>query len=181
MRLTDEQIAAIRDGTEGVTPGPWRRYSKSPHVARDTAQPDPHPNVGSVLVAECGNYQDKELVPFNMERWLADAAHIARCDPDTIRALATEVLESRAALALNTATHSRISADYTQTIRALEARVAELEGVAVDVMASLAAAISLLERGGRKAAASDKMFAQMLVDYNASLDRARAALGRNAT
>lgn len=62
-----------------------------------------------------------------------------------------------------------------------EARVAELEGVAVDVMASLAAAISLLERGGKKAAASDKMFAQMLVDYNASLDRARAALGRNAT
>ena len=64
---------------------------------------------------------------------------------------------------------------------AAEARVAELERVAVDVMASLAAAISLLERGGKKAAASDKMFEQMLVDYNASLDRARAALRREET
>ncbi len=42
--------------------------------------------------------------------------------------------------------------------------------------AALAAAISLLERGGKKAAPSDKMFAQMLVDYNKALDAARAAL-----
>jgi len=51
--------------------------------------------------------------------------------------------------------------------------------VLVDVAASLAAAISLLERGGKsakKAAASDKMFDQMLADYRASLERARAAL-----
>jgi septal ring factor EnvC (AmiA/AmiB activator) len=46
----------------------------------------------------------------------------------------------------------------------------------IDTTASLAAAVSLLERGGKKAAPSDKMFAQMLKDYNASLDRARAAL-----
>ena len=54
-----------------------------------------------------------------------------------------------------------------------------LREVAVDIAASLAAAISLLERGGKaakKAAASDKMFDQMMLDYNASLDRARAAL-----
>lgn len=43
--------------------------------------------------------------------------------------------------------------------------------------ASLAAAISLLERGGKKAAASDKMFAQMLTDYRKTLDAARAHLG----
>lgn len=45
----------------------------------------------------------------------------------------------------------------------------------IDVMASLAAAISLLERGdkaAKKAAPSDKMFDQMLADYRASLDRA---------
>ncbi len=49
----------------------------------------------------------------------------------------------------------------------------------VDVATSLAAAISLLERGGKsakKAAASDKMFDQMLADYRASLERARTAL-----
>ena len=46
----------------------------------------------------------------------------------------------------------------------------------IDCAASLAAAISLLERGGKKGAASDKMFEQMLKDYKASLDRARTAL-----
>jgi hypothetical protein len=137
-RLSNEQIAAIRDGCEGVTPGPWRRYSKSPHVARDTARPDPHPNVGSVLVAECGNYRDKELVPFNMDRWLADAAHIARCDPDTIHALATEVLESRAEIErlvaevadaqLSEAHANQSCIRGNLTIRALTDRVAELEG-----------------------------------------------------
>jgi hypothetical protein len=47
---------------------------------------------------------------------------------------------------------------------------------AVDAGASLAAAISLLERGGRKAAPSNKMFDQMLVDYRNSLERTRATL-----
>lgn len=45
--------------------------------------------------------------------------------------------------------------------------------------ASLAAAISLLERGGKavkKQAPSDKMIDQMLSDYRASLERARSAL-----
>lgn len=51
--------------------------------------------------------------------------------------------------------------------------------VCINVMASLAAAISLLERGGKaakKAAPSDKMFDQMIVDYKRSLEHARAAL-----
>lgn len=42
--------------------------------------------------------------------------------------------------------------------------------------ASLAAAISLLERGGRRAAPSDKMFEQMLKDYRKALKEARAVL-----
>lgn len=42
--------------------------------------------------------------------------------------------------------------------------------------ASLAAAISLLEGGGKKAAASDKMFEQMLADYRKSLEDTRKAL-----
>ena len=58
--------------------------------------------------------------------------------------------------------------------------IAKLKHVAVDLAASLAAAISLLERGGKaakKAAPSDRMFDQMKADYHASLTRARAALG----
>jgi hypothetical protein len=46
----------------------------------------------------------------------------------------------------------------------------------VDTLAHLVAAHSLLERGGKKAAASDKMFAQMLLDYAASIARGRAAI-----
>ena len=49
----------------------------------------------------------------------------------------------------------------------------------ISTAASLAAAISLLERGGKsakKAAPSDKMFDMMLEDYRESLNEARAAL-----
>ena len=50
----------------------------------------------------------------------------------------------------------------------------------VAALASLAAAISLLERTPRskKAAASDKMFDQMIVDYKKALEEGRAALHR---
>jgi hypothetical protein len=58
----------------------------------------------------------------------------------------------------------------------LIAAAPELYEAAIDVAASLVAAISLLEAGGKSAAPSDKMFAQMLVDYRASLQRARATL-----
>ena len=66
-------------------------------------------------------------------------------------------------------------------ITALEAREAELVGAVIDCAASLKAAISLLERGGKsakKAAPSDKMFDLMVADYKASLERARATLAQ---
>ena len=76
--------------------------------------------------------------------------------------------------------------DYIDKLKAeraavarLQARVRELEAALTDNAAHLAAAISLLERGGKaakKAAASDKMFDIMLNDYRKSLERARAAL-----
>ena len=57
----------------------------------------------------------------------------------------------------------------------------EVEKVAIDVGASLAAAISLLERGGERAAPSRKMFNVMLTDYKKSLARARAYFNSPAT
>ena len=57
----------------------------------------------------------------------------------------------------------------------------EVEKVAIDVMASLVAAISLLERGGERAAPSRKMFNVMLTDYKKSLARARAYFNSPAT
>jgi septal ring factor EnvC (AmiA/AmiB activator) len=71
------------------------------------------------------------------------------------------------------------SENYAAMERKLEAaRAATKKAVdaAVDAGASLAAAISLLERGGRKAAPSNKMFDQMLVDYRNSLERTCTAL-----
>lgn len=43
----------------------------------------------------------------------------------------------------------------------------------IHALASLAATISLLERGGKKAAPSDKMFEVMLDDYRSALRDAR--------
>lgn len=45
--------------------------------------------------------------------------------------------------------------------------------VVIDLMAHLAAAISLLERGSKKAAASDKIFDIMINDYRKSVENAR--------
>ena len=61
-------------------------------------------------------------------------------------------------------------------ITRLRAENARLREALIDTTASLVASVSLLERGGKKAAPSDKMFAQMLVDYKNSIDRARASL-----
>lgn len=47
------------------------------------------------------------------------------------------------------------------------------ERTALKLCGSLAAAISLLENGGKKAAASDKMFDQMIKDYKGHLEQAR--------
>ena len=57
----------------------------------------------------------------------------------------------------------------------------DLRKALISTAASLAAAISLLERGGKaakKAAPSDKMFDMMLEDYRNSLNKARAALAK---
>jgi hypothetical protein len=57
------------------------------------------------------------------------------------------------------------------------ARIAELEAALKETAFCLLAAVSLLERGGKKAAPSNKIFEQMLVDYKNGVERARAALG----
>jgi hypothetical protein len=57
-------------------------------------------------------------------------------------------------------------------------RAEALREALITSAAALAAAISLLERGGKKAASSDKMFAQILDDYRKALGTARAALAQ---
>lgn len=66
-----------------------------------------------------------------------------------------------------------INPDEITRLRAENERLRE---ALLDTTASLVASVSLLERGGKKAASSDRMFAQMLIDYKNSIGRARAAL-----
>ena len=63
------------------------------------------------------------------------------------------------------------AADEITRLREENARLRE---ALIDILASLVASVDLLERGGKKAAPSDKMFAQMLVDYKNSIERGRA-------
>lgn len=89
---------------------------------------------------------------------------------DAIRAQARRIAELE----------DEIRSDFKEATAALEAqahRIAELEAALKDATVRLVAAISLLERGGKKAAPSNKMFEQMLVDYKNGVERARAALG----
>lgn len=61
-------------------------------------------------------------------------------------------------------------------INDLRAKLATVESAAKDTITSLVAAVSLLERVGRVAAPSDKMFGVMLNDYKRGIERARTAL-----
>lgn len=54
--------------------------------------------------------------------------------------------------------------------------MSQRDDVLMDVLAHLVAAVSLLEAGGKKAAPSNKMYAQMLKDYKASIARGRSYL-----
>lgn len=48
--------------------------------------------------------------------------------------------------------------------------------VVIDIMASLVAAVSLLKRSSKMAAPSDRMFDQMIADYERSIEHGRAFL-----
>jgi hypothetical protein len=63
-------------------------------------------------------------------------------------------------------------------LRRLHSVNAELLGALKNTTVNLIAAVSLLKSGGKKAAASDKMFAQMLADYTNSFERGRAAIAK---
>lgn len=80
--LTTEQVEEILRGCEGVTPGPWT-------VFHDTcAQCAKNGTAEYGISGIPGGYH----APFGAK---ADAAHIARLDPQTVSSLATELLALR--------------------------------------------------------------------------------------
>ena len=62
------------------TPGPWRVFGKMTGKVISENAP------GIVEICETGDFRDAELVPFNADRWNADARLIAAA-PDMLEAL----------------------------------------------------------------------------------------------
>lgn len=52
----------------------------------------------------------------------------------------------------------------------------ERREIVIDLLSSLVAAVSLLKKGPKKAAPSDRMFDAMVADYEKAIERGRAAL-----
>lgn len=52
--------------------------------------------------------------------------------------------------------------------------------IVTDLVASLTAAVSLLKRGPKQAAPSDRMFDQMIIDYERAIERGRTFLAAEA-
>lgn len=88
MKLTPAQLEAMERGLEGVTPGPWRDENMHPRtygpawVSSDSVH----------FIADCGDSAGvceggyaSLCVDHNVND--ANAAHIARCDPQTIAEL----------------------------------------------------------------------------------------------
>lgn len=78
-RVSDEKLEEMLSGLEGVTSGPWKNYGGS---------------VGSQEHAERHEVARSDL-QWGLNRSGKNADHIARCDPDTIRSILTELQSLR--------------------------------------------------------------------------------------
>lgn len=99
-------IAEIKEGLVGVTPGPWSFYS------------EPEEGMfGDVCVFDVatGNFYSLTENPKN-------AAHIARCDPDTMRAVIEHVEGTEAYLATACTELSEFSEQLSAKDAEIEAR-----------------------------------------------------------
>ncbi|TGU44659.1 hypothetical protein EN788_22350 [Mesorhizobium sp. M2D.F.Ca.ET.145.01.1.1] len=92
--------AELRAGLEGVTPGPWYQTGAPWFRSGDgVLAGSPDGNI-AYLIADCDNFavpREEYDGPFPLGDQDADAAHIARCDPDTIRLLLDELSRLREA------------------------------------------------------------------------------------
>lgn len=97
-RLTDDALAAILRGCDGVTPGPYlaREMVRNGEVRGYFVQaPDVNGFAyGAELLAE-DEYRDIDGKPPGIDRWKADANHIARLDPQTVASICRELLSLR--------------------------------------------------------------------------------------
>lgn len=84
--VSDERLTAMLAGLEGVTPGPWEPVFNGERGANVIA---PEPDLA--LATVWPYMRTYGPLPAN-----ETAAHIARCDPDTMRSILTELSARRA-------------------------------------------------------------------------------------
>lgn len=107
----------------------------------------------------------------------------ANLDTRDMTTVLLEALESADRVAVETKNalgemdaHFLHAPEVLQSLKAVVAERDALREALVNVTAYLIAAKYLLENGGKEAAWSDKVFEQMLLDYQKSIEEARAAL-----
>ena len=105
--MTNEELAELERMLAKATPGEWSCLNKVGVVFGPDCQ-----------VAHCGDFGDKELVPFNADRWQSDAALIVALRNAAPSLIAT----AREAEALR-AENARL----TLTVRKLQGNQAALE------------------------------------------------------
>lgn len=89
--VSDAALNEMLAGLEGVTPGSWFVHTRLDE-AKGTLIMSATPGLDHTIIADfCQGYSDTN------DQDHATAAHIARCDPDTIRYLVTQELSRRAA------------------------------------------------------------------------------------
>ena len=106
-------LDAIVAGLDGVTPGPWRFH---PHYkisgggyGKIADSPTPHRYLGSTIMAV--GYKGAEVDDYWLSIKDTNAAHIARCDPDSIRSIAAYVAELERQVAARIRADERERAD----------------------------------------------------------------------
>lgn len=95
--ISNERLAEILAGLEGVTPGPWFQTGAPWFRSGDgVLAGSPDGNI-AFLIADTDDFAGgrEEYQGFPLGDKERDAAHISRCDPDTIRSLIEEVQASR--------------------------------------------------------------------------------------
>lgn len=90
--ITEERLREMLAGLEGVTPGPWRRMESGSNTFIVGHPEWPCRRNGVEGQWEVARLDD--MVEEHPDEVKANARHIARCDPDTMRQVLTLALST---------------------------------------------------------------------------------------
>lgn len=195
---TPSDLARLREIAEKATPGPWANSHRQAEPCKlenfcHVTYSEVYPALAYVPVSADADFVATFDPPMVLALLTAHAelqarAETAERERDELRLDITggeDAPGHNASLSHQTirdilAENYRSWRDSSDRYVTASAQLAAAREAAIGAVASLAAAISLLERSPKTAAPSNKMFDQMLADYRASLEAARAALAPHA-